>query len=123
VSALYGLAFYFFTTGMHERYSHPVILLLGMYAVLSGNYFTYVLASVAYFANLEKGLYYFKLNSYDSLIFNRAFGGVMFLVVLLVGLAQVYLSLPAAKRDRQPQPGDGEDAPPAPGLRLSSSGS
>lgn len=121
VSALYGLAFYFFTTGMHERYSHPVILLLGIYAVLSGNYFTYVLASIAYFANLEKGLYYFHLNSYDTLIFDRAFGGAMFLVVLVVGLVQLYRAAPAAAREREPRAGAGDV--PASGLRLSSGGS
>jgi Gpi18-like mannosyltransferase len=97
-SSLYGLAFYFFTTGMHERYSHPAILLLAIYAVLSGSYFTYLLASLALFLNVEKVNLYFHVATHDTLIFKGAFIGKLFLVVLVVGTAKLYLELKAATR-------------------------
>jgi len=89
-SALYGVAFFFFKTGMHERYSHPVLLLSGIYAVLSGRYFVYLLTSVAYFLTLEKGYPYFALHSYETLIFRREFGAALFLGALLVGTFTMY---------------------------------
>jgi Gpi18-like mannosyltransferase len=97
-SALYGLSFYCFTVGMHERYSQPIILLLAIYAVLSGNYFVYVLASIALFLNLEKVNLYFHLATYQTLIFRNAFIGSLFLVVLVVGVAQLYLELRPTSR-------------------------
>jgi len=89
-SALYGLAFFFFKTGMHERYSHPLILLCGIAAVLSGRYFIYLVASLAYFLNLEKGYPYFALHTYSTLIFERQFVAALFLIVLAVGTFQMY---------------------------------
>lgn len=100
-SSLYGLAFYFFTTGMHERYSHPAILLLAIYAVLSGSYFTYLLASLALFLNLEKVIQYFHIGTHDTLIFKGAFVGKMFLVVLVVGVVKIYWELKPAIRAAQ----------------------
>ncbi len=89
-SALYGLAFFFFKTGMHERYSHPLILLSGIAAVLSGKYFIYALASIAYFLNLEKSSSYFALHTYDMLLFNCVFVASLFLLVLVTGALQMY---------------------------------
>jgi hypothetical protein len=89
-SALYGLAFFFFKTGMHERYGHPVILLSGIAAVLSGRYVLYVLASLSYFLNLEKSSSYFALHTYETVIFHPAFVAGLFLVVLVVGTIQMY---------------------------------
>jgi len=97
-SALYWLAFYCFTVGMHERYSQPVILLLGIYAVLSGNYFAYVLASIALFLNLAKTYQYFHFATYETQIFKNPFIGSLFLVVLIVGIVQIYWELKPAMR-------------------------
>jgi Gpi18-like mannosyltransferase len=45
--------FFFFNTEMHERYIHPAIIFLGLYAILSNSYFIYVLVSLAYFLNMD----------------------------------------------------------------------
>ena len=98
VSALYGLAFYSFTTGMHERYSHPAVWLLAIYAVLSGSYAMYVLASIAYFLNLEQGMKFFHLASHESLVFKGSFVGGLFLVVLIAGIVKIHWELKTATR-------------------------
>jgi Gpi18-like mannosyltransferase len=89
-SAVYWLAFYFFTTGMRERYGHPAVLLLGIYAVLSGRYAAYVLASIALFLNLEVVLKFFNHATQGSRIFKGAFVGGLFCVVLVVGVIALY---------------------------------
>jgi Gpi18-like mannosyltransferase len=91
-AAVYWLAFYFFTTGMHERYSHPAILLLGVHAVLTGSYAAYVLASIALFLNLERGMQFFHVATYGAAIFKGAFVGGLFFVVLVTGVVTLYRS-------------------------------
>jgi len=54
--ALIPLFFFFFNTQMHERYTHPIFLFLGLYAFRTRNLVPYFLFSVAYFLNLEKVL-------------------------------------------------------------------
>ncbi len=89
-SALYGLAFFFFKTGMHERYSHPIILLSGIAAVLSGRYVLYVVASIAYFLNLERCFGYFALHTYGMVVFDYRFVAILFLFVLVAGAIQMH---------------------------------
>lgn len=91
--AIYSLAFYFFTTGMHERYSHPAMVMLGISAVLTGNYATYVLGSIAYFLNVEQGLKFFSLAKHDVFITKGPVIGWMFAVVLVTGVLKIYLEL------------------------------
>lgn len=50
---LFYLVFYFFSTEMHERYSHPIILLSFIYYWHSNRIWIYILVSCAYFINLE----------------------------------------------------------------------
>jgi Gpi18-like mannosyltransferase len=56
---LCGLLFFFFNTQMHERYSHPALLLLAAYALLTAKFVPYVLVSVAYFLNMDAVLDHF----------------------------------------------------------------
>ncbi|MCD6010927.1 MAG: hypothetical protein K0Q79_789 [Flavipsychrobacter sp.] len=48
------LYFFYFNTQMHERYVHPVIIFFFFYAVASGNYKLYILASIPYILSLDK---------------------------------------------------------------------
>jgi Gpi18-like mannosyltransferase len=89
-SAVYWLAFFFFATGMRERYSHPAVVLLGIHAVLSGGYAAYALASIALFLNLEVVLKFFNHATQDSRIFKGAFVGGLFCVVLVAGAVKLY---------------------------------
>jgi len=97
-SAVYWLAFYCLTTGMHERYSHPAILMFGIYAVLSGNYTAYVLASIAYFLNLESGYRFFQVATHDTRIFKGPFVGALFCAVLIAGVVEIHRRARSARR-------------------------
>ena len=92
-SSLYALTFFFFMTGMHERYSHPAVLFMGIFAVLSGSYFGLLAISVAYFLNLEIAFAYLHLNTYDTVIFKRGFIAAIFLIVLVTGTFKLYREL------------------------------
>lgn len=83
--ALAALLFFFFNTQMHERYAHPAILLLFVYAVLRRSYWLYALASVAYFLNLEYVLHYLELPNYRTVVFHGDFVASLFAIVLVVG--------------------------------------
>ena len=50
------LGFFFFNTQMHERYSHPAMLMAFLYGILNKNYWIYGITSIAYFLNMEKTL-------------------------------------------------------------------
>lgn len=58
--SLIPLLFFYFNTQMHERYAHPCIIFLTTYALYSRNYSAWLLASIAYFLNLESVLGYYS---------------------------------------------------------------
>lgn len=53
-TGLLCLYFFYFNSQMHERYAHPIIIFFFFYAVVSGNYKLYILASIPYFLSLDK---------------------------------------------------------------------
>lgn len=53
-TGLTSLFFFYFNSQMHERYAHPIIIFFFFYAVTSGNYRLYILASIPYFLSLDK---------------------------------------------------------------------
>ncbi|OON70793.1 hypothetical protein [Hymenobacter sp. CRA2] len=84
------LLFAFFNTQMHERYWHACILFLAAYGFLTRRYWPYVVASVAYFLNLEAVLRFLQLKKYSVLIFHPAFVGGLFGIVIVLGLVYLY---------------------------------
>ncbi len=90
------LGFFFFNTQMHERYSHPALLLAFLFGVLSKKYWLYGLTSIAYFLNMERTLRFFDI-SYGTFIFLKPFIASLFLLTLLVGLWHLYTSYPIVK--------------------------
>lgn len=92
ITGLVALNFYFFNTQMHERYAHPVILLIAAFSFLSKKIFPLLLASVAYFLNLEGICWYLNLHieTYKTgLLFNPKLVAVLYL--LLIGILYYHL--------------------------------
>ncbi|UPT67521.1 MAG: hypothetical protein M0D57_02265 [Sphingobacteriales bacterium JAD_PAG50586_3] len=68
--ALVTLVFFYFPTQMHERYSHPAMLFMGGYFMLSRRWFMFLLLSFAYVMNLEAVDRSWKMANYNILIFD-----------------------------------------------------
>ncbi|MFT5168631.1 MAG: hypothetical protein ACI8P3_003876 [Saprospiraceae bacterium] len=90
------LSFFFFNTQMHERYSHPAMLMAFLYGILSRNYWLYAITSIAYFLNLERTLRFFDL-SYGTFIFLKPFIASLFLLALGIGIWQLYQKYPLGR--------------------------
>lgn len=85
-----ALTFFFFLTEMHERYSHPALILFYAYGFTRKRYLLVVLVSFAYFLNLEKIMQYLSLETYGTLIFEPKFIGSLFAIAFVVGMSQLY---------------------------------
>ena len=90
IATLIPILFFFFNTQMHERYTHPAILFLTIYAILSKKYFAYVMGSLAYFMNLEGVLHYLQLKNYQTALFHPAFIAFLFFVCITTLFFQLY---------------------------------
>ncbi|MGI4735111.1 MAG: hypothetical protein ACRYG7_08030 [Janthinobacterium lividum] len=88
------LLFSFFNTQMHERYWHAAILFLAAYGFLRRDYLPYVLASVAYFLNLESILHYLQLLNYGVLVFDQRFIAGLFGLSIILVLVKIYRLAP-----------------------------
>lgn len=84
------LLFAFFNTQMHERYWHAAILFLAAYGFLRRDYLPYILASVAYFFNLESVLRHLQLMNYGTLVFDERFIASLFGLAILLSLLKLY---------------------------------
>lgn len=89
-AALVAVLFFYFPTQMHERYSHPAVLLAGVYFVLSRRWLMFVLISYAYLMNLEAVDKCWDLRNYHTLIFDARLIGLMYGVALLIGWYSLY---------------------------------
>ncbi len=89
VATLIAVSFFYFNTQMHERYSHPALLMAFFYCCLRGRYTLYVLLSLAYFLNLERVMQAFEW-SYNTLLFDPDFVATLFSLVLVLGLLSLY---------------------------------
>ena len=85
IGAIIPLVFFFFNTQMHERYSHPTLIFVSCYAVLTKRFLPLFLLSIAVFCNMEYALGYLKLANYNVLIFHPYF------VLALFGISMVLL--------------------------------
>jgi hypothetical protein len=88
------LLFAFFNTQMHERYWHAAILFLAAYGFLRHDYLPYVLASVAYFLNLEGILRFLQLKNYGVLVFQPWFVAALFGLTILIAIVNIYRLAP-----------------------------
>jgi hypothetical protein len=88
-AALIAIAFFYFNTQMHERYSHPAfIFLIALFVHNRRMLLPYLLFSFAYFMNMEFVLRVMNLGNYEtSFLFNR------YLIAGVYGILIVYLLL------------------------------
>jgi len=84
IAALIALIFFFFNTQMHERYSHPAILFLAIYALLYNRYLPYIVGSIAYFLNMEDVLKYLNLHNYSTLFFTNWVISIIYLITISI---------------------------------------
>jgi hypothetical protein len=75
---------------MHERYSHPAIIFVAIYSILTGRYLPYVLVSLAYFLNMEAVLKYLGFHNYGIVPFSPQFVAALYLVAILVLFFDLY---------------------------------
>jgi Gpi18-like mannosyltransferase len=83
-AALLPLVFFFFNTEMHERYSHPAILFIAAYSLLTKRFLPYIFVSAAYLLNMEGVLKYLQLHKYSTLIFDPRFVALLFLITIVL---------------------------------------
>lgn len=88
--ALVLLLFFYFNTEMHERYSHPAIVFILIYGVRTRRPILPILATLAYFFNLEKAFYGLKLASHPVFVFNPVFISLIWLTVIVGLFLNVY---------------------------------
>lgn len=87
-AGLITVAFFFFNTQMHERYSHPAMVFFFFYSVYRRNFLLYGLTSLAYLLNMERILVFFDI-SYHTFIFKKEFIASLFALVLVLGIARL----------------------------------
>lgn len=58
--ALAGLSFFYFNTEMHERYAFPALILVILHILYRGESWLIIPITLAYLANMERALDYFK---------------------------------------------------------------
>lgn len=90
ICAIIPLLFFFFNTQMHERYSHPALIFLVTYSILSKNYFPTLMVCVAYFLNLEDVYRFLKLNNYGVFMFKKQFIAALYFVGILLLYIKLY---------------------------------
>lgn len=95
IAGLVPIVFYFFNTQMHERYAHPCVLLLAAYALSSGDFIPYIVASVANLWVMDRILKFFSVYTHISL----ELIAVLFLFVLVWGVVQLYRKRLPAERE------------------------
>lgn len=97
---LIPLLFCFFNTQMHERYWHAAVLFLAAYGFVRRDYLPYILASVAYFLNLEGVLSFTGLLNFsaDSIRYKPHVTAVLFAGLIVLCFVKLYqLATLAAK--------------------------
>lgn len=82
IGALSVMAFFFFNTQMHERYTFPAFLFIAAYCYYTRYWWIYVLFSIAYFLNNEKMLDFFHLNTKSSWFDMPTIAKIYLLVIL-----------------------------------------
>ncbi|MEO1626790.1 MAG: hypothetical protein AAFV25_16675, partial [Bacteroidota bacterium] len=97
IGGLLSILFFWFNTQMHERYAHPAILFFFLYGLQTKHYSLYILSSLAYLLNMEAVLRFFRLNNYDTLLFNEQFIACLYLLILIIGWGLLYRMWNAAK--------------------------
>lgn len=84
------LIFFFFCTQMHERYSHPAIIFIVLYSIISRKWYLGFLVSLAYLLNLDGVLKSLPFQNYGVFLFNFRFIALLFLIVIIHLFKEIY---------------------------------
>lgn len=90
ISALIPLLFFFFNTQMHERYSHPALIFIITYSILSKNFLPSIIICSAYFLNIEDVQHYLQLDNYRLLFFRRHIIAIIYFIGILLLFFKLY---------------------------------
>lgn len=96
VSSIIPLLFFFFNTQMHERYSHPAVIFVIAYSIISRNSAPAIIICIAYLLNLEDVYRFLKLNDYNAFYFKRHFIAIIY----FIGILSLYASLSGYELNR-----------------------
>ncbi|MBI1305132.1 MAG: hypothetical protein GC181_00805 [Bacteroidetes bacterium] len=91
--ALIPLAFFFFNTQMHERYSHPALIFLIVYGLYKKDPLPAVLACVAYLLNLEDVLRMLKFQNHGIFLFSRKFIAALYVLTIAIAFHRYWREL------------------------------
>ncbi len=90
IFALTPLLFFFFTTKIRERFSHPYLIFLTLYCFYNRRFIFWYLATFIYFLQLESVLQYTRVHGGlftrmldDTNLYNPTFVAALFLVLIL----------------------------------------
>lgn len=86
--SILALCFFYFPTQMHERYSHPAWLFLGLWSIRTHRYLPIFIFSLAYFLNMEMVLRSMELPNYEVWYFKPAFTASLYSILLLYLMRQ-----------------------------------
>lgn len=97
-----SLAFFYFNTQIHERYSYPAFLFIAALAITSGSFWIYGLFSLAYFLNTDRLMQCISKINYQSSVFDLSFISVLFLIILISLILKLYINLPKSFLSKNP---------------------
>ncbi len=89
-ASLIPLLFFFFNTQMHERYSHPALIFVISYSILSKDFLPSAIICIAYLLNLEDVFRYLQLDSYKVFFFKRHFIAIIYFIGILLLYFRLY---------------------------------
>ncbi len=84
------LVFFYFKTGMHERYAHSALIFMAGYAFLSYDFIPYLLNSIAYFFQLNTVMTYAKYDSHMNFMVHKELTSVLFLITIGYSFYKLY---------------------------------
>ncbi|HNP47617.1 MAG TPA: hypothetical protein PKL85_02220 [Bacteroidia bacterium] len=90
IAALCSLLFFYCNTQMHERYSHPALIFLILYGILSKSTLPVVFGCAAYFLNVDGVLRSIPFQHYGVFIYSRSFVASLYLITILLLFAALY---------------------------------
>lgn len=90
IAGIIPLLFFFLNTQMHERYSHPALVFVIAYAIHQAKPTIAILVSVAYLLNMEGVMKFLELPNYATLIFDRDFIALLYLLSIILLYAALF---------------------------------
>lgn len=88
-SGAIAIIFFFVSTQMHERYSHPAMILFFGFGILSGRYWLFGLTCVAYLLNVDGVFQSIQQHPYLPIVKPEVVA-LIFVVILILAFYEIY---------------------------------